>query len=370
MAKVALWPFCNYIIIKEIQSRRNPHGGKMAFNFYQEPNQSEDRGPSHNGSGRSFRFSPKILILAIIVIAIVAIFSTSFIVVDQTEQAVILRFGKYLKTVGPGLQYKLPFGIDTSYTVETQVVQTMTFGYRSTNAGNLYGTSTSYNYSNYSSESTMLTGDLNIVDIQWIVQYKIEDPYKWLFNVNNQKQTISDISRSVMNQIVGDLPILSIMTSQRTSMEVEAEKMLQKTLDSYDMGIKIVTVKLQDVVPPAGAVQDAFEDVNKAIQDMNKYINEGKQSYNSVIPAAEGEANKIIQEAEGYASERVNTAIGDVARFKSVLSEYEKSPAITAERLYIEAMEDVLSQGSGTLTLVDKSLENFLPIADITKGGN
>ena len=245
----------------------------------------------------------------------------------------------------------------------------MSFGYRTTSTGNVYGSPTSYNYSNYMSESTMLTGDLNIVDIQWIVQYRIDDPYKWLFSVNNQESTLRDISRSVINQLVGDLPILSIMTSERTSMEVEAQEMLQEAFDFYNLGIKILTVKLQDIVPPAGDVQDAFEDVNKAIQDMNKYINEGKENYNRVIPAAEGEANKIIQEAQGYASERVNTATGDVARFKSVLAEYEKSPEITARRLYIETMEKVLADGQN-LTLVDKNLENFLPMMNLTKEGN
>ncbi|MBR6085241.1 MAG: FtsH protease activity modulator HflK [Spirochaetales bacterium] len=342
----------------------------MAFSF----NSGEQQFDQNQGSGQGrarkrFSFTPKLLIIAVIVILAIITLSTGFFVVDQTEQAVILRWGKYLKTVGPGLQFKIPFGVDSSYQVETQTVQTMSFGYRASTTGNVYGSPTSYSYDKYMSESTMLTGDLNIVDIQWIVQYRVDDPYKWLFNVNNQENTIRDISRSVINQLVGDLPILSIMTSERTSMEVEAQDMLQEAFDFYNLGIKILTVKLQDIVPPAGDVQDAFEDVNKAIQDMNKYINEGKENYNRVIPAAEGEANKVIQEAQGYASERVNTATGDVARFKSVLSEYEKSPEITAQRLYIETMEKILADGEN-LTVVDKNLENFLPMMNLTKEGN
>ena len=339
----------------------------MAFSYNQTEQQPEQGGTQRKGR-RGFSFTPKLIFLAIFVIVVIITLSTGFFVVDQTEQAVILRLGKYLKTVGPGLQFKIPFGIDTSYHVETQTVQTMSFGYRTTTTGNIYGSPTSYSYANYMSESTMLTGDLNIVDIQWIVQYRVDDPYKWLFSVNNQESTLRDISRSVINQLVGDLPILSIMTSERTSMEVEAQEMLQEAFDFYNLGIKILTVKLQDIVPPAGDVQDAFEDVNKAIQDMNKYINEGKENYNRVIPAAEGEANKIIQEAQGYASERVNTATGDVARFRSVLSEYEKSPDITARRLYIETMESVLAAG-GNLTVIDKNLESFLPLMNITKEG-
>lgn len=337
----------------------------MAFDFNQGP-----QDPYQNMNSRPKRpevhVSPTLVIVLLIAIAVFAVFSTSFFVVDQTEQAVVTRFGKYSKTVGPGLQYKLPFGIEQSYNVETQVVQTMSFGYRAETAGNGYGKSTMYSYSGYASESTMLTGDLNIVDIQWIVQYKIEDPYKWLFSVNHPEQTISDISRSVINQLVGDLPILSIMTSERTSIEVEAQKKMQEVLSSYDIGVKIVTVKLQDIVPPAGDVQDAFEDVNKAIQDMNKYINQGRENYNSVIPAAQGEASKLIQEAEGYASERVNAAKGDVARFESVKAEYEKSPEITGKRLYIETMESVLSSGDGKLTVIDRNLDGFLPVANLT----
>lgn len=339
----------------------------MAFS-YNQPDQQGEQGSTPKRGRRGFSFTPKLIFLALFVIVVIITLSTGFFVVDQTEQAVILRLGKYLKTVGPGLQFKIPFGIDTSYNVETQTVQTMSFGYRTNSTGNVYGSPTSYNYANYMSESTMLTGDLNIVDIQWIVQYRIDDPYKWLFSVNNQESTLRDISRSVINQLVGDLPILSIMTSERTSMEVEAQAMLQESFDSYNLGIKILTVKLQDIVPPAGDVQDAFEDVNKAIQDMNKYINEGKENYNRIIPAAEGEANKIIQEAQGYASERVNSATGDVARFKSVLEEYEKSPEITAQRLYLETMEKVLAGGQN-LTIVDKNLESFLPIMNLTKEG-
>ncbi len=332
----------------------------MAFDFNQNQQNNNYRAKLH--------FSPKLLIIVALVLVIAFLLSTSFFVVDQTEQAVILRFGKYNRTVGPGLQTKLPFGIDKSYNVETQVVQTMSFGFRSATAGNTYGTGTSYNYNGYASESTMLTGDLNIVDVKWIVQYKIEDPNNWLFSVNNPEQTLSDVSRSVINQLVGDLPILSVMTSERTTIEVEAQNLMQETLDSYNMGVKIVTVKLQDIVPPEGDVQDAFEDVNKAIQDMNKYINEGKENYNSVIPSAQGEASKLIQEAEGYASERINTAKGDVARFESVKAEYEKSKEVTSKRLYIETMEEILASQEGEVTLVDSSLENFLPVANITGG--
>lgn len=342
----------------------------MAFTFYEnqgpvnsEPKVRKPRTPM------KLKISKKLIVIVILAIIAGVIASTCLYSVDQAEQAVILRFGSYLKTMGPGLHYKLPFGIDKNMNVATQTVQTLTFGYRTNDKTTMFGEPTNYLYSDYASESTMLTGDLNIIDIQWIVQYKVEDPMKWLFSVSNNKQTISDISRSVINQIVGDLPILSIMSSERTNIEVQAEQKMQEIFDSYDMGVKIITVKLQDIVPPAGDVQDAFEDVNKAIQDMNKLINEGKENYNKVIPAAEGEASKLIQEAEGYASERINTAKGDAARFELMLNEYKNSKDITSTRLYIETLEEILNSQEGSLTVIDKNLENYLPISNLT-GGN
>ena len=309
-----------------------------------------------------FNISPKLIIWIVIAVVAILLVLSSFFVVDQTEQAVVLRFGRYHRTVGPGLQTKIPLGIERNYNVPTQVVQTMTFGYRGQGAASpLYG-------QNYTNESLMLTGDLNIIDVQWTVQYKIENPYNWMFKVESRESTLRDISQSIMNQLVGDLPILSVMTSQRTRIEVEAQEMMQKMFDLYGLGIRVVTVKLQNIVPPVGSVQDAFEDVNKAIQDMNRYINEGKKLYNEVIPAARGEANRLIQVANGYAAERVNQARGDVERFNSVREVYETSKDITGTRLYIETIEEILQDNKGNVTLVDKNLANFLPMQMIQGG--
>lgn len=334
----------------------------MAFNFYQPPQGDYQQAPNQPKPHKTISISPKLLLGLIIAIVLVAVVLSSFFVVDQTEQAVVLRFGKYTKTVGPGLQFKLPLGIEQNYNVPTQVVQTMTFGYRPSGSNYRVGT-------DYTNESIMLTGDLNIIDIEWIVQYKITNPYNWLFQVSDKPTTIHDVSRSVMNQLVGDLPILSVMTDRRVTIEEEAQQMMQDIFDRYKMGVQVVTVKLQNIVPPEGAVQDAFEDVNKAIQDMNRLINEGKENYNSLIPAAEGEAAKAILQAQGYAAERVNQASGDVARFMAVQEQYESSKDITKTRLYIETMESVLSSQEGSITLIDKNVENFLPLSSITSGG-
>ncbi len=308
-----------------------------------------------------FSIAPKLIIAFVAVAFLVYVAMSSFFVVDQTESAVVLRFGKYNRAVGPGLQMKLPFGVERNINIPTQVVQTLTFGYRSTDS-----TGTSLTGSELrKEEARMLTGDLNIVDVEWIVQYYISDPIAWIRTVDDRETTIRDISQSVMNQLVGDLPILSIMTNQRTGIEVDAQAKMQEIFDRYGFGIQIVTVKLQNIVPPEGTVQDAFEDVNKAVQDMNRFINEGKEYYNAEIPSAQGEAEKLILQAQGYAAERVNNAKGDTARFSSMLEEYRNSKEITGTRLYIETMENILTQGTGQLTIVDKDLKNFLPYGNV-----
>jgi len=302
------------------------------------------------------------LFLALIVLAIVAIGGFScFYIVDETENAVITRFGKYQETVGAGLHFKLPFGIDKSYTVPVKVVQTEQFGFKTVKSGrnNEY-------INNIGTESTMLTGDLNIVDVEWIIQYRIVDPKQWLFGVYEKEQTIRDISRSVINELVGDRAILSVMGSERTSIETLALDMMNTNFDNLGLGISVIAVKLQNIVPPSG-VQDAFEDVNKATQDMNRFINEGKEAYNAEIPKAQGEADRLLQVAQGYAAERVNMAKGDVARFNAVYEEYKRSPKVTKERIYLETMDEIFGSEKKP-ELIDGELDNVLPVK--TLGGN
>lgn len=310
-------------------------------------------------------FKPKIpkfslkgpfIIIALIVIAVIVFLSTSFIVVDQTENAVITTFGKYQKTVGAGLHYKLPFGIQKAYIVKTKVVQTETFGFRTIKSGIV----TQYSDQKFPNESTMLTGDLNIVDVEWIIQYRITDPRAWLFNVSDRQKTIRDISQSVLNRLVGDRLILGVIGPDRQTIQDNAVVMMNSIFTKYQIGIEVTQVQLQNIVPPAG-VQDSFEDVNKAIQDMNRLINEGKEAYNSEIPKAKGQADQTLEIAQGYSTERVNKARGDVARFVSVLDEYRKAPDVTRKRLYYEMMDQVFSDSAG-VELIDKGFSNFLPL--------
>ena len=308
-------------------------------------------------------FKPSTFIwLIVLFVAIIAGFS-SFYVVDETEQAVITRLGKYTQTVGSGLHFKLPFGIDKNYNVPVKVVQTEQFGFKTIKAGreNEYR-------NNISDESTMLTGDLNIVDVEWIIQYRIVDPKQWLFGVLEKTQTIRDISRSVINTLVGDRAILNVMGSERSSIESLAQDMMNQNFDQLGLGINVIAVKLQNIVPPSG-VQDAFEDVNKATQDMNRFINEGKEAYNAEIPKAQGEAERQIQIAEGYAAERINMAKGDVARFNAVYQEYKRSPKVTRERIYLETMNEIFGSEIKP-TLIDGELNNVLPIKNLDGGKN
>lgn len=304
------------------------------------------------------KIGPAVLFWLIVLIAAVAAGFSSFYVVDETENAVITRFGKYTHTVGAGLHTKLPFGIDKAYRVPVKVVQTEQFGFKTVKSGR----NNEYK-NNIASESTMLTGDLNIVDVEWIIQYRIVDPKQWLFGVYEKQQTIRDISRSVINTLVGDRAILDVMGNERTAIETLGLEMMNENFKSLGLGINVIAVKLQNIVPPSG-VQDAFEDVNKATQDMNRFINEGKEAYNAEIPKAQGEADRQIQIAEGYAAERVNMAKGDVARFNAVYEEYVRSPKVTKERIYLETMDEIF--GSETKpVLIDSELENLVPIKNL-----
>ncbi len=314
--------------------------------------------------GPQFQLSPRLVMVAIVVIALAGIVMSSFFVVDQSEQSVVLRFGKFNRIVQPGLQFKMPFGIEQNYNVPTQVIQKMEFGFRTERSG----VSTVYSNADFPEESIMLTGDLNIIDIEWIIQYRISDPEAWLFNVQDQYQTIRDISQSAINQLVGDRAILDVIGSERSNIETRAQELMQAKYDQYKLGITVTTVKLQNTVPPRGEVQDAFEDVNKAIQDMNRLINEGKEVYNQEIPKARGQAQQLIQEAQGYAAERVNRANGDASRFLAVVNEYRKSPDITRQRLYIEMIEESFADMEDT-DLIDRNLENFLPLKSLQQAG-
>jgi len=285
-----------------------------------------------------------------------AALGTSVYIVQQAEVAVVTRFGRYIGTRGPGLQFKLPFGIDRNYNVNVQEVRSQEFGFR-TGRGNvpLLG--------RHGDESTMLTGDLNIIYVEWTMQYRVSDAFAWTFNVNERIATIRDVSRTVVNQLVGDRAILRIMGEERSVIQVEAAAMMNDIFRKYGLGISVTEVGFRNITPPAG-VQAAFEDVNMAMQDRERLINEGLQAFNEEIPRTRGEAERMVLVAQGYATERVYRARGGAARFNAILDEYLRAPEITRQRLYFEMMEEVFRNVEGT-TLVDHNLRNMLPLMNL-----
>ena len=306
-------------------------------------------------------FKPGTLTVVLIIVVVLINLATSIYIVDQAEEAVITRFGRYLKTAGPGLQFKLPLGIDKVYLIKVKEVQTEQFGFKTLSGG------MSPRYSSDSSISTMLTGDLNMVDVEWVIQYLIVDPVAWTFNVMDSTKTIRDVSQSVINMLVGDRAIMDIMGFERNAIQAAGADYMNEAFRTFGLGINVIAVQLQNTDPPQ-RVQKAFDDVNKAIQDRNRLINEGQQAYNETIPRTRGEADKLLQVANGYKTERINRAEGEVARFNAVYREYLRSPEVTRRRLYYEMIEDVFKDDKDTV-IIDRRFNNFLPFRDLGNQG-
>lgn len=286
-----------------------------------------------------------------------AIFS-SFYTVQPSEEAVIVRFGKYETTTQPGLHFKLPFGIDESIKVKTKLVLQEEFGFRSTEGGGQKATT--YADGNYQKESQMLTGDLNVADVEWIVQYQIADPRKFLFRAQDPRRNIRDISEAIMRRVVGDRTVNETLTTGRVEIASEAHRLTQEVLDKYDLGIRIVTIKLQDVNPPE-VVKPSFNEVNAAKQEQEQAINMAESAYNKIIPEARGKAEETVSQAEGYATAVVNRAKGDAERFTMTLAEYRRAPDVTRTRIYIETMEELFGRFK-KLTVIDDQVKGVLPI--------
>lgn len=290
--------------------------------------------------------------------------SSAYYTVDTNENGVILRFGKFTGSTPPGLHFKLPFGIDKVYKVQVGRQFKEEFGFRTRKAGKR----TEYSSKSYQEESWMLTGDLNIAEVEWIVQYKIKDPFAYLFSVKDPRNTIRDVSEAVMRLMIGDRSFNEVIQSERKNINLKVMEMMQTILDSYNSGISVQLVQLQGLVPP-GPVAESFNEVNRAKQDQEAMVNEARQAYNKEIFRAEGEAQRMVKEADGYAIERVNNAKGDVALFDKVLREYKKAPQITRDRLYIENMKKVLSKIDDK-TIIDRKLDNLLPLLNLNQKGN
>ncbi|MFQ6609444.1 MAG: FtsH protease activity modulator HflK, partial [Fidelibacterota bacterium] len=297
------------------------------------------------------------------IILIIIVLGSSIYTIDANENGVVLRFGKYYTTTMPGLHFKLPYGIDKVYHVEVAYQFKEEFGFRTESPG----VRTRYANKNFEDESWILTGDLNIAEVKWIIQYKIVDPVAYLFNVRDVTNTIRDVSEATVRLIVGDRSFHEALQSERKNIADLTKIHMQEILDKYQSGISVQLVQLQDVHPPQ-PVADSFNEVNRAKQEQETAVNEARQAYNKEIYRVQGEAQKMLNEAGGYAIERVNNAQGDVAMFAAVLEEYKKAPQITRDRLYLETMGKVLSKIPDKV-IVDAKLESVLPLLNLDQGG-
>lgn len=309
--------------------------------------------PSPSGPGRL-----PVIVLIVGVLALWGVLS-AFYTVQPEQRAVVKRFGAVIDIADPGLHFKLPFAIDQVQLVATERVLKEEFGFRTIGESQ----PTRYADTELPDESLMLSGDLNMVDAEWVVQYRIADPVKFLYAMREPVRTLRDISESVMRRAVGNRLGSDVLTTARTEIAELVELEIQQAMDRYDNGIRIVTVQLQDVVPPK-AVRPAFNEVNEARQERERMINEATKQANQRVPLARGQANRVIAEAEGYATERVNNALGETARFRSILAQYRSAPEVTRTRMYLETLNQVLPD-VGQVLVVQKGQVSPLPLLNL-----
>ncbi len=298
---------------------------------------------------------------SLIILALVLLYlaSSVFYTVGVDEVGVVQRFGKYARTTPPGLNFKLPRGIEKVTKVKVRYVYKEEFGFRTLKAG----VRTRYaSGSAYLAESLMLTGDLNVAVVPWIVQYRINDPYKYLFKVRDVTATLRDLSESTMRLVVGDRSINEVI-NKREEIADQAKILLQKELDEAETGIEVTTVEMQRTNVPE-PVEPSFNEVNQAIQEKERMIYQAREEYNKIIPQAKGDAEKTIKSAEGYSLDRINRAKGDAARFISLYEEYTKAEDVTRRRLYLEAIREIYSK-LGAKYIVDAEQKNFLPLLNL-----
>ena len=304
----------------------------------------------------------KILPLVAVFLVAILLF-TAWFQVEADSEGVILRLGKYNRTVGPGLHLKIPFGIETLYLVPSQRQLKEEYGFRTARAG----VRTQYSGRDFPEESLMLTGDLNIADLEWSVQYRISSPVNYLFKVRNVPKTFRDMTEAVMREIVGDRTVNEVLTVGRTELAQAVENKLQELCDQYETGLRVAQVILQDVSPP-DQVKPSFNEVNQAQQEREKLINQARGEYNREVPRARGQAEQQISQAEGYAIDRINRAKGEASRFNQLYAEYRKAPEVTRRRIYIETLNRVLPK-VGRKLIMNKDAQNIVPLLQLGNEG-
>jgi modulator of FtsH protease HflK len=307
---------------------------------------------------------PSGVIAAIVVVLIGLGAWTAYYTVPSDSVAVVQRFGKYVKDVQPGLHFKFPLGIDVATIVPVKRQLKQEFGFSTPGATDPYQSPR-----DGKRETEMVTGDLNAALVEWVVQYRISNPDKFLFEVREPSETLRYVSESVMREVVGDRTVDEVITIGRQEIENEALTKMQTLSTKYAMGISIDQVQLKNINPPQ-PVQESFNEVNQAQQEKEKLINEARRDYNKVIPLAKGEKDQRIREADGYRLKRINEAEGDVARFNALLAEYIKAPEVTRRRIYIETLQNVMP-GIRSKIIIDEQTRSILPLLNLdSKAGD
>lgn len=328
-------------------------------------------------------YSPHILRGAVVLLVLGMLFS-SFYRVDASDEGVVLRFGEHVTTSPPGLHFKMPWPIETVQSVPVRRIQTLEFGFKTARPGR--NTQYAPENSTQLDVAEMLTGDLNLAHVEWIVQYRIKDPVKYLFNVGDAEgtpsdalpsgvstdpnaavpDTIRDVSETVMRKLVGDKSVDAVITVGREQIGLDAMRDVQSMLDSFEIGVEIVAIKLQNTSPP-DQVKDAFQEVNRARQNKERVVNEADGERNRQVPAARGKRDQAILEAEGYRERVTKENQGEVDAFLAQLVEFEKAPEVTKRRLFFEAMEEMLNNVEDK-TIIDESLKGVLPLLNLNSG--
>jgi membrane protease subunit HflK len=293
---------------------------------------------------------------------ILAGLATSFYTVAPDETAVIQRFGKFIGTADQGLHFKFPFGIDSVTNVKTTFVYKQEFGFRTTSA-NVQSEFATEGVG-IDDEKLVLCGDLNVVAVEWVMQYTVSDPYKYLFKVRDAEGTLRAVSEAAVKEVIGDYAVDEVITTEREEIGAKTKIKVQQILDTYDIGINITDLRLRNVNPPTPEVQDAFEAVNRSEQKREELIRNAEAEYNRTVPRERGLAQQKIDQALGAKTERINIANGEAAQFNAIFVEYSKAPQVTRRRLYLETLARVLPM-AGRIIVVDDNLKGLVPLLNV-----
>jgi membrane protease subunit HflK len=302
------------------------------------------------------QFAGRMVVPIILVIVALILLSTTWFTIEPEETGLILRFGRFARQVPSGLHMKFPYPIERVLKVPVERQLKEEFGFRTAEAG----VQTTYADKDFEGESLMLTGDLNVAVVEWTAQFRVREPYKYLFKVRNVRKTFRDMNETIMREVIGDRSVNEVLTVGRQEIASQVEQELQALCDQYETGIKVEQIVLQDVNPP-DAVKPSFNEVNQAQQEREKLINQARADYNQVIPRAKGQAQQALEQAQGFATDRVNRARGDAELFTQVHAAYQRSPEVTRRRMYLETMSEIYPKVKRKIIL-DENLKGVLPL--------